>query len=41
VKDLIVVQAQGVTLVCAKDKAQDIKKLVAQLKASGRHDEVL
>ncbi|TAN37028.1 MAG: mannose-1-phosphate guanyltransferase [Verrucomicrobia bacterium] len=41
VKDLIVVQAKGVTLVCAKDKAQDIKKMVEQLKAGGQHDEVL
>ena len=41
VRDLIVVQADGVTLVCAKDRAQDIKQMVAQLKASGRYDKVL
>lgn len=32
VKDLIVVQAEGVTLVCAKDQAQDIKKLVVKMR---------
>lgn len=41
VSNLIVVQAEGVTLVCAKDKAQDIKKLLAQIRASGRHDDLL
>jgi mannose-1-phosphate guanylyltransferase len=32
VKDLIVVQAEGVTLVCPKEKAQEIKQLVVQLR---------
>jgi len=30
VKDLVVVQAEGVTLICPKNRAQDVKKLVAQ-----------
>jgi len=34
VSDLIVVQADGVTLVCPKDRAQDIKQLVAEVKAN-------
>ncbi|HRZ12010.1 MAG TPA: sugar phosphate nucleotidyltransferase [Kiritimatiellia bacterium] len=41
VRDLIVVQADGVTLVCSKDRAQDVKKLVAQMKQSGRFSKVL
>jgi mannose-1-phosphate guanylyltransferase len=32
VEDLVVVQAPGVTLVCAKDRAQEIKKLVETLR---------
>jgi mannose-1-phosphate guanylyltransferase len=35
VHDLIVVQADGVTLVCAKDRAQDIKQLVKGLHERG------
>lgn len=41
VHDLIVVQAMGVTLICPKDRAQEVKKLVEKLKASGRYTEVL
>ncbi len=41
VKDIIVVQADGVTLVCAKDRAQDIKKLVQQVVSEGTHDALL
>lgn len=41
VENLIVVQADGVTLVCARDRAQDIKKLVEQLRAGGRHARLL
>ncbi len=37
----IVVQAPGVTLVCARDRAQDIKKLLEQVRQSGRHPELL
>ena len=40
-KDVIVVQAEGVTLVCPKDRAQDIKKLVEQLKADNQHQHLL
>ncbi len=39
--NVIVVQAAGVTLVCAKDRAQDIKKLLEQVRATGRHQDVL
>jgi mannose-1-phosphate guanylyltransferase len=35
VEDLIVVQADGVTLVCARDRAQDIKQLVKALHERG------
>jgi mannose-1-phosphate guanylyltransferase len=41
VQDLIVVQAEGVTLVCHRDHAQDIKKLLEELRKSGRHQELL
>lgn len=36
VEGLVVVQADGVTLVCRRESAQDIKKLIEQLRASGR-----
>jgi len=41
VKDLIVVQAEGVTLVCPKDRAQDIKQMVVALREKGGYDELL
>lgn len=41
VKDLIVVQAEGVTLVCPKDRAQDIKQMVIGLREKGGYDELL
>jgi mannose-1-phosphate guanylyltransferase len=41
VEDLVVVQAPGVTLVCPKERAQDIKAMVDQLEAAGGYDEVL
>jgi len=41
VNDLIVVQAEGVTLVCPKDRAQDIKKMVVALREKGSYDELL
>ncbi|MDZ8120220.1 mannose-1-phosphate guanylyltransferase [Pontiella agarivorans] len=41
VKDLIVVQAEGVTLVCPKDRAQDIKKMVVSLRENGSYDALL
>ena len=41
VQDLIVVQAEGVTLVCPKDRAQDIKQMVVDLREKGSFDELL
>lgn len=41
VKDLVVVQAEGVTLVCPKDRAQDIKKMVVDLREKGSYDALL
>ncbi len=41
VEDLIVVQAEGVTLVCPKERAQDIKKMVVALRENGSYDELL
>jgi len=41
VKDLVVVQAEGVTLVCPKDRAQDIKQMVLALREKGGYDGVL
>ena len=35
-KDMIVVAAGGAIMVCPKDKAQDVKRFVEQLKAKGR-----
>lgn len=40
-EDLIVVQAEGVTLVCPKDRAQDIKKMVTTLREKGTRDGIL
>lgn len=37
-ENLIVVQADGVTLVCSKDRAQDIKRMVTELRAKGSFD---
>ena len=41
VRDLIVVQTDGVTLVCPKARAQDIKKMVEKLRAAKIYDKVL
>ncbi len=41
VRDLIVVQAEGVTLVCPKDRAQDIKQLVKALHERGDAGDLL
>ncbi len=41
VDNLVVVQAEGVTLICAKDRAQDIKKLVEQVRKVGRYEDRL
>jgi mannose-1-phosphate guanylyltransferase len=41
VHDLVVVQAEGVTLICPRDRAQDIKQLVVQLREGGAHADLL
>jgi len=41
VKDMIVVQAGGATLVCARDRAQDLKKIVQRLVDKGTYGDVL
>ncbi len=41
VKDLIVVQADGVTLVCSKARAQEIKGLLATLRTQANRDDLL
>jgi len=41
VTDVVVVQAAGATLVCARERAQDVKKMVEQLRKAGGYDEVL
>ncbi len=40
-RDLVVVQAEGVTLVCPKDRAQEIKQMVVALREKGGFDELL
>ena len=41
VKDLVVVQADGVTLVCDKSRSQEIKALLAQLRTQKNRDAIL
>ena len=41
VRDLVVVQAPNATLVCARDRAQDVRALVRQLEAAGGNADVL
>ena len=41
VKDLVVVQADGVTLVCEKSRSQEIKGLLAKLRAQNSRDAIL
>lgn len=41
VRDLVVVQADGVTLVCDKSRSQEIKALLAQLRAQKNRDAIL
>lgn len=33
VSDLVIVESDGAILICAKDRAQDVRKVVAELKA--------
>jgi mannose-1-phosphate guanylyltransferase len=41
VENLVVVQAEGATLVCARDRAQDVKKLVQQIAARKTYEHLL
>jgi mannose-1-phosphate guanylyltransferase len=41
VRDLVVVQAEGATLVCPRDRAQDVKQMVERLKSMGDTYEAL
>lgn len=41
VQDLVVVQAEGATLVCHRDRAQDVKAIVRRLSEGGAHDALL
>lgn len=41
VKDLIVVQAEGATLVCTRERSEDLKKLLAVLHANGRYEKLM
>jgi mannose-1-phosphate guanylyltransferase len=41
VEGLVVVQAAGVTLVCPKERAQEIKQMVVALREKGSYDELL
>ena len=41
VRDLVVVQAEGATLICPKDRAQDVKQMVVRLKERGTCEDVL
>jgi mannose-1-phosphate guanylyltransferase len=41
VEDLIVVHTDNATLICPKDRAQDVKKIVATLRESGDWDHLL
>ncbi|MBQ7252075.1 MAG: mannose-1-phosphate guanylyltransferase [Kiritimatiellae bacterium] len=40
VEDLVVVQAEGVTLIARKDRAEEIKKLLAQLREKGGYEKL-
>jgi len=41
INDSIVVQSERVTLICPRDRAQDIKQMVVTLRAAGAYHEVL
>ena len=41
VRDLVVVQAEGVTLICRSDRAEHVKRLVQQLQSGGGHEALL
>ncbi len=41
IEDLVVVHADGATLICPKDRAQDVKKIVTELRANPDHQNLL
>jgi mannose-1-phosphate guanylyltransferase len=41
VSDLIVVQAEGVTLICPRERAQDIKQLLQQVRDKPEHRDII
>ena len=41
VRDHVVVEADGVLMMCPKDRAGELKKLVESVRATGRHEDVL
>lgn len=41
VRDLVVVQAEGATLVCHKSRAQDVKQMVKRMRDRGGYEELL
>ncbi len=41
VRDLVVVQSRNATLICPRDRAQEVKKLVNKLEQEGRHQRLL
>ncbi len=41
VEDLVVVHSGGATLICPKDRAQDVKKIVTELRANPDHQDLL
>jgi mannose-1-phosphate guanylyltransferase len=41
VQDLVVIQAEGATLICPRERAQDVKQIVALLKEKGGYDQLL
>jgi mannose-1-phosphate guanylyltransferase len=41
VKDLVVIQSENATLICTKDRAQDVKKMVQLLNKKGKYQNLL
>lgn len=41
VEDLVVVHTENATLICRRDRAEDVKRLVRQLQAGGGHEALL
>jgi len=41
VEDLVVVQGENATLICPKDRAQEVKAMVKLIEADGRYEDVL